>query len=59
MPAIGEKPAGDILTEGEGGVAFDCDMIAVVDPAEIAEPQMCGERRRLAANPLHHAAVAA
>src|SRR5438309_11561559 len=59
MPAVGEKPAGDILAKGESGVAFDRDVVAVVDPAEIAEPQMTGHRGGLAADTLHHAAVAA
>src|SRR5438477_7952855 len=59
MPAIGEKPPGDILAERESGVAFDRDVVAVVDPAEIAEPQMAGHRSRLAADAFHHAAVTA
>ncbi len=59
LPAIAEKAGGDILAEGERGVALDRDVVAVVDPAEVAEPQMAGERGRLAADALHHAAVAA
>jgi hypothetical protein len=59
VPAIGEKPPRDVLGERECGIALDRDVIAVVDPAEIAELQMAGERRGLAAHTLHHAAVAA
>ena len=59
LPAIAEKPGSDILAEGERGISLDRDVIAVVDPGQVAEPQMAGERGRLAADPLHHAAVAA
>src|SRR5438309_8909391 len=59
VPTIGEEPPGDVLAEGECCVALDRDVIAVVDPAQVAEPQMTGERRRLAAHSLHHAAITA
>ncbi len=59
VPAIGEEPPGDILGEGKSGIALDRDVVAIVDPAKIAELQMAGKRGGLAADPLHHAAVAA
>jgi len=37
VPAIVEKTPGDVLAEGECGVPLDRDVVAVVDPAEIAE----------------------
>ena len=59
VPAVCQEPAGHVLAEGESSVALDRDVVAVVDPAQIAEPQMPGERGGLAPHPLHHAAVAA
>src|SRR4029077_17188162 len=59
MPAIGEKSPGDIFAEGKSGIALDRDVVAVVDPAEVAELLMPGERGSFAADPHHHAAVAA
>ena len=40
-------------------VPFDGDVVVVVDPAEIVEAQVAGQRRRLRRDALHHAAVAA
>ena len=59
VPAVAHEAGGDVLCEGDARVAFDRDVVVVVDPAEIVEPQMARERRRLAGDALHHAAVAA
>ena len=40
-------------------MAFDGDAIVVVDPAEIGQLEMTGERSRLATDTFHHVAVAA
>ena len=58
VPAIGGEARRHVLVEGEVRAALDCDVVAVVDPGEVAEPQMRRHGRRLAADPLHHVAVA-
>jgi hypothetical protein len=40
-------------------VAFDGDVVVVVDPAEVIEREMARQRRRFRSHALHHAAVAA
>ena len=37
VPAQPLKPYRDVFGEGEIGVAFDCDMVVVVDPTEIGQ----------------------
>ncbi len=37
IPAIGSEPRADILGECEAGVAFDRDVVAIVNPAEISQ----------------------
>ena len=59
VPAIGEEARRDILGEGDAGVALDGDVVVVVDPAQVVEAEMAGERGRLRADALHQAAVAA
>src|SRR5881296_995491 len=59
IPPISEKASSDILSEGDARVAFDRDVVVVPNPAEIVESQVGGERRRLRADTLHQAAVAA
>ena len=59
VPSVGEEPARDVLREGEVRPPLDRDAVVVVDPAEVREAQVSGERGRLAGHALHHAAVAA
>ena len=59
VPAVGDEPRRHVVAERERRRAFDGDVIVVVDPAQIAEPQVSGERRRFGRHALHHAAVAA
>jgi len=42
IPSVCQKPGRYILSEGDARVAFDGDVIVVVDPAEIVESQMSG-----------------
>ena len=44
--------------EGERGVAVDGDVVVVVDQGELAEPEVPGERGRLARDAFHQVAVA-
>src|SRR6516164_6709111 len=59
IPMVGEKARGDIFGKRDAGLAVDGDMIVVVDPAQIIESKMAGERGRLRADALHQATVAA
>src|SRR5262249_41692865 len=59
FPAVTEEPGGDIFAKGDACVAFDRDMVVVVNPAEIIEGEMAGKRCRFRTDALHHAAVTA
>ena len=59
VPAVGQESLLDALAEGQGGAAFDGDAVVVVDPAEVRQLQMPGQRGGLRADPFHHVAVAA
>ena len=59
VPAVTQEPGGDVLREGDARVAFDGDVVVVVDPAEVVQAQVAGQRRRLRRDALHQAAVAA
>ena len=59
IPAITEKAGRDVLGKGDARIAFDGDVIVVVNPAEVIEREMAGERCRFRTHALHHAAVAA
>ena len=59
VPAVRQEPRRDVLGERDARVAFDRDVVVVVDPAEIVEAQVAGQRRRFRRNALHHAAVSA
>ena len=58
-PAVALEPLRDVLGERQLGAALDGDLVAVVDPAQVGQLEMTGQRRRLGADPLHQAAVAA
>ena len=59
IPAVAQKPRGDVLGERDPGAALDRDVVVVVDPAKVVEAEMSGERSSLGAHALHQAAVAA
>ena len=59
VPAIGQKSRRDIVAESEIRVPLDRHPVAVVDPAQIAEHLVTGERGRFARYALHHVAIAA
>ena len=59
VPAVADEPGGDVLAEGQLGVAFDGDLVVVVDPAEVRQLEVRGQRGGLAGDALHHATVAA
>src|SRR5438067_2628307 len=57
VPAVSEKARGYIFGERDVRVPFDADVIVVVDPAEIIEIEMTGERGSFRSNAFHHATV--
>src|SRR5262249_5259548 len=59
VPAEAGEALGDVVAEGEVGVALDRDMVVVADPAEVGEPPVSGEGGRLVRDAFHHVAVAA
>ena len=59
VPAVAQETRGDVLAEGQRGVPLDRDVVVVVDPAEVGELPVGGERGGLGGDALHHAAVAA
>ena len=59
IPAIGAKPRRDIVAEREFGMALDRHLIGIVDPAEVAQHEMPGDRGRFVADAFHHVAIAA
>ena len=59
VPAVADEPRGDVIAVSQRRVALDGDVIVVVDPAQVGQLEMTGERRGLAGDPFHHAAVAA
>src|SRR5450830_1637037 len=59
MPAVPFEPFLNVLVEGEASVAFDRDVIVVIEQVQLAEAEMPGERRRFGGDSLHEVAVAA
>src|SRR5712692_8699417 len=59
VPSVTQEPGCNVLGEGDARAAFEGDVIVVVDPAEIVEAQMGGQRRRFRRDALHHAAISA
>src|SRR5882724_13404025 len=57
VPAVSEKTRGHVFGERNVRVPFDADVIVVVDPAEIIETEMTGERGSFGSHALHHATV--
>src|ERR1051326_5016586 len=58
-PAIRRKSARNIFAECELGTSLDADVVIVVNPTEIAELEMAGQRRGFACNTFHQIAIAA
>ena len=58
VPAIGQEPRRNILGERDIGMALDGHAVAVVNPTQIGQSQVAGQRGCLAGNPFHHVAIA-
>ena len=59
VPAVADETRGHVLGEGQVSVAFDRDVVVVVNPAKIRKLQVAGERGSFARDAFHHAAVSA
>ena len=59
MPTQAAETRGDVLAECQLCAAFDRDLIVVVNPAQVIELQMAGDRRRFVGHAFHQIAVAA
>ncbi len=57
IPAIRQEASRNILGECQARAAFDRDVVVVVDPAEVVEAQVTGQRCRFMRNALHQAAI--
>src|SRR3974390_1021164 len=59
VPTVTEKSCRDVLRKGDARIAFDRDVIVVIDPAEVVQGEMARQRRCFGSHALHHAAIAA
>ena len=59
VPAESDEAGGDVLGEGQRGVALDGDLVVVVDPAQVGQAQVPGKRRGLRGDAFHQVTVAA
>src|SRR5216684_8736439 len=59
IPAVTPESCGDILAEGEVGLAFNGDLIVVIEPAQVRKLQVSGERGSLRRDTFHQVTVAA
>src|SRR4029077_16848679 len=58
FPAGAPEAGGDVVLVRELRVPVDRDVVVVVDPAEVVQALVPGERGGLVGDPLHEAAVA-
>src|SRR5581483_5851470 len=54
-----EKPHRDVFRKSDARTAFDRDVVVVIDPAEVVEAQVTGERSRFGRDALHKTTVPA
>src|SRR5438445_517171 len=59
VPPVPQESGGDILSEGEARLPLDRDVVVVVDPAEVVQTEVTGQRGRFGRHALHQTAVAA
>ena len=57
IPAIAHKAGGNIFAERQFGLAFNGDVVVVVNPAEIAELEMPGQGSGLTRHAFHHVTI--
>src|ERR1700741_2291573 len=59
VPTVGEEPTCNVFGERDARVAFDRDVIVVVNPPQIVEPKMCSQGCSLRRDSFHQASVTA
>ena len=57
VPSVSKKASRNIFGECQTGMTLDGDVVVVVDPTQIGESQVPGQRGGLSADALHHATV--
>src|SRR5215467_3932764 len=57
VPSIGKEARRNVLSKRKTGLTFDGDVVVVVDPAQVVEAEMAGQRSRLRADPFHQVTV--
>ncbi len=58
VPAVGGESRSGIIAEGQRRVAFDRDVVVVVETDQLAELVVAGEGSRLVRDAFHHVAIA-
>src|SRR6476620_3060316 len=58
VPPIAEEPRSDVFSEGDARASLDRDMVVVVNPTQIIEPQMACKGGGFRPDALHQTAVA-
>src|SRR5262249_7140866 len=58
VPPIADEPCSDVFSEGDARASFDRDMVVVVDPTQIIEPQMAGKGGGFRPDAFHQTTVA-
>src|SRR5262252_10576824 len=58
IPSIGDESCLNVFGERDARIAFNCDVIVVVNPTQIVEPEMSRQRCRLRCDAFHQASVA-
>src|SRR5215471_3374288 len=59
VPIVRHETRRDVVAEGKRRVTFDGDAVVVVDPDQLVQLEMAGQRGRLLRDPFHQIAVAA
>src|SRR5262245_10588448 len=59
IPTIGQEARHDVFSERDARAPLDRDVVVVVDPAEVVETKVAGQRSRFRSHALHQAAVTA
>src|SRR6266480_4995180 len=58
VPTVGLESSSGVIAESESGVAFDGDVIVVIETDQLAEPGVSRERSGLVRDALHHVSIA-
>src|SRR5262249_44165898 len=59
IPPVSQKSRFDVLGKSDSRIPLDSDVVVVVDPANVVEGKVTGQRRRFRSNSLHQASISA